>query len=106
MEPLKDLFLAAKRLQSQVMALAVQRSIMEGIDKDKRLTTFGDAYFGRLLEFALFKCAFYECYTCKRAYYGGLRDCEDMVRQANFDKKDLICPDCVPDLNEPGLQGG
>ena len=44
------------------------------------------------------RCAFYQCFTCKKPYFGGLRDCEqDMANEeAGAGKpEDLLCQDCL-----------
>ena len=37
----------------------------EGYDKEGRVVTEGDYYFGKLAEFAMKNCTFYECFKCK-----------------------------------------
>eukprot|EP00047_Mylnosiga_fluctuans_P000811 m.202671 g.202671 ORF g.202671 m.202671 type:complete len:4234 (-) comp10109_c2_seq9:387-13088(-) len=45
-------------------------------------------------EFAIDKYAYYLCFKCKHAYFGGLRACQD-ARGDDFNPADLICPMCV-----------
>ena len=73
------------------------RGKAEGLDKDPRLTTAGDFYFGKHQEFFLFKCAFYEGFKCKKPFFGGLKDCEnEAMRVPGFNAEELMCPGCVP----------
>ena len=47
-------------------------------------------YFNKPQEFLLAKCAFYECKTCKKPFYGGLVDCErDLQLNETTTKDDL-----------------
>ena len=46
------------------------------LDKDPRLTTEGDFFFGKLMAFAEAKVCFYMCSQCEKPYFGGLIDCE------------------------------
>ena len=48
--------------------------------------TEGDIYFGKLQEFAMHQCTFYECDECKIPYFGGLQDCAQALEQENSDE--------------------
>ena len=50
-------------------------AIEEGYDKTGRVVTEGDIYYGKLVEFAIKSCTFYECFKCSQAYFGGMEDC-------------------------------
>ena len=66
--------LTVLRSDLQVKAMKIARS--QHLDKDPRLTTEGDFYFGKLMAFAEAKVCFYMCSTCAKPYFGGLIDCE------------------------------
>ena len=66
----------AKDLKMAVKKRAVERLKIEGLDKDERLANPEDAFFNRPEEYAMHKLAYYECFTCKGPFFGGLRDCE------------------------------
>ena len=52
-------------------------------------------WFEKPQKFVLAKCAFYQCYDCKKPFYGGQIDCErDLNNEATTKKEDLICKDC------------
>lgn len=55
---------------------AVQRAKHEGLDKDKRLKDLNSPYYGKLKEYAMYKCAYYMCFKCHAPYFGGMKDCE------------------------------
>ena len=69
--------LALKKL---VERQALDNAQKQGLLADERLTTPGDAYFGRPQEFANHRCSFYECHGCKKPYFGGLIDCEQEMQ--------------------------
>ena len=56
--------------------MAVQAAKEEGYATRGRVVTEGDIYYGNLEAFALHFCTFYECYDCKKPYFGGMQDCE------------------------------
>lgn len=56
------------------MALDVAEK--QGLNLDERLTTHGDRFEGKLLDLAMHSCAFYECFDCKKPYFGGMVDCQ------------------------------
>ena len=58
-------------------------AIEEGYDKTGRVVTEGDYYFGKLAEFAVKNCTFYECYKCKQPYFGGMEDCMQAMQSEN-----------------------
>lgn len=80
--------------------MAVERAKYEGIDKHDRLKNPDDHFYNNLDAYAMFKCAYYQCYNCKEPYFGGLNDCEnDALRAADTNIKDLICGKCVAEIN-------
>jgi len=63
-------------LKQRVEKQALENAEKQGLLSDARLAAKGDAYFGKPQEYALHRCSFYECYPCKKPYFGGLIDCE------------------------------
>jgi hypothetical protein len=47
----------------------------EDLDKDPRLKDPNDEFFNNLQKWAMFKLAYYQCFNCKDAYFGGKKDC-------------------------------
>ena len=57
--------------------------------------TPGDPYEGDLLGLALHSCSFFECYDCKKPYFGGMVDCQQQLgMEENTKKENLRCKDC------------
>ena len=91
-------------LKKTVEFQALDSAQKQGLLTDERLTTPTDAYFGKPQEFAMHRCSFYQCFKCKKPYFGGLIDCEqDMAnaeRDMNTKPEDLLCQKCL--LSEIG----
>lgn len=82
------------RSDLQVKAMKIAKS--QGMDRDERVTTPGDFYYGRLMQFAEAKVCFYMCSKCAKPYFGGLIDCEqEMGREDTTRREDLICRPCL-----------
>lgn len=101
---IQDMLDRDKELYDTIQKKCIERMKFEGIDKDPRLTTKGDPYFGKPLEYGLHKIAYYMCYKCKKPYFAGLRDCrggpadnDQNENNANkdYDPTHLICGGCV-----------
>lgn len=59
----------------EVKKKALDRAKFEGLDKDPLLKDKNYVYYNNLQDFALYKLAYYECFKCKEAYFGGKKDC-------------------------------
>ena len=55
---------------------ALERGKHEGLDKNPRIQDINDFYYNNLQDFAMFKCAYYQCFKCRQPYFGGLKDCD------------------------------
>ena len=62
--------------------LALVRAEHEGILNNPRLSDPNDFYFNKKEAYALFRCAFYQCFKCKDPFFGGLNDCENEAMRA------------------------
>ena len=62
-------------IKTDVEQKALQRSKFEGIDKDPRLNEKADRFYNNLAAWSMFKLAYYQCFKCKKPYYGGMKDC-------------------------------
>ena len=75
--------------------MALQAAKNQGLNHSERLTTPGDPYIGDLKGLAMHSCAFYECFDCKKPYFGGMVDCQQQLDQEESAKKEhLRCKDC------------
>lgn len=90
-EPLRKLF----ELKSEIVQKAQKVKLKTDLDMAPVSQTQG-RYYGREVDYLLAKCAFYECWQCKKPFYGGLIDCERELRlETTTTKEDLLCKGCV-----------
>jgi hypothetical protein len=62
-------------LEKQILEKGVLRAKHEGLDLDERLADPKSEYFNNLPKFAMDHLNYYQCWSCKNAYFGGLRAC-------------------------------
>lgn len=85
--------------------MSIERAKYEAIDKSPRLSDPNDVYYNSLQQWALFKLAYYECFKCKNAYFGGMKDCiAAQAASQEFKPQDLVCAKCS--AAELGVGGG
>ena len=93
-EELEPLLAMKKEVEKQ----ALENAEKQGLLQDERLSNESDAYFGKPQEYANHRCSFYQCYDCKKPYFGGLIDCEQEMANAEkkqTQKEDLLCQECL-----------
>ena len=62
----------------------------------KECNTPGNKWHNKHLDYIMTKCAFYECFDCKIAFYGGTVDCaEDLNMAETTTKQELKCKACL-----------
>lgn len=84
------------KIEDEVIKKSLERSKHEGIDKDARLKDPGDPYFNDLQKYALFKLAYYQCFKCKCAYFGGMKDCLRAQQEGQeYKPEELVCSKCA-----------
>ena len=102
-KPLANALREARKIKDDITKLAVVRAKRQDLDKDPRLKDPNDHFFNKFEEFAMFKCAFYQCHKCKKPYFGGLMDCgaqDDRV----VNREDLICGACAAEMTGAGFK--
>ena len=83
-------------LRSDLQVKSMKIVKKEGLDKDPRVTTPGDFYYGKLMLFAENKVCFYMCSKCAVPYFGGIIDCaEEMGMEDTTRREDLMCRPCL-----------
>lgn len=69
---LSDKLLEERTLKQKILQFSRVEAIKEGYDQEGRVVTEGDIFYGKLDEFALHQCTFYECSKCDEIYFGGM----------------------------------
>ena len=96
--PIKKELDHLKKMKAYVEQEAMLEARKLGIDKEERLTKKGDFYFNKKLDYAMYRCSFYECNSCLKPYFGGLIDCQAEMDFMDGGRRrwrdDLICRSC------------
>ena len=60
------------------------------------VTKEGGRFYNCEEKYLLSKCSFYECWECKKPFFGGLVDCErELNIEATTKREDLLCKTCI-----------
>ncbi|XP_016086576.1 E3 ubiquitin-protein ligase MYCBP2-like [Sinocyclocheilus grahami] len=92
---LKDLLEPIKELYEDVRRKALMRLEYEGLHKSEAITMSGARFYNNPAGFAMNRYAYYVCYKCKKAYFGGEARCDAEAGQGDdYDPRELICGAC------------
>ncbi|XP_068785591.1 E3 ubiquitin-protein ligase MYCBP2 isoform X21 [Struthio camelus] len=92
---LKDLLDPIKDLYEDVRRKALMRLEYEGLHKSEAITTPGVRFYNDPAGYAMNRYAYYVCYKCKKAYFGGEARCDAEAGQGDdYDPRELICGAC------------
>ncbi|XP_015219296.2 E3 ubiquitin-protein ligase MYCBP2 isoform X16 [Lepisosteus oculatus] len=92
---IKDLLDPIKELYEDVRRKALMRLEYEGLHKSEAITTPGARFHNDPAGFAMNRYAYYVCYKCKKAYFGGEARCDAEAGQGDdYDPRELICGAC------------
>ncbi|XP_048243746.1 E3 ubiquitin-protein ligase MYCBP2-like isoform X7 [Haliotis rufescens] len=89
LDPIRELF-------EDVRRKALMRLEYEGLHKAEVITTRGARFFGDPAGFAMDRYAYYVCFKCKKAYYGGEARCDEQAGGGgdDYDPRELVCGGC------------
>ncbi|CAG0913072.1 unnamed protein product [Notodromas monacha] len=92
---LADLLEPIRTLFDDVQRKALMRLRYEGLDKCESITAPGGRFFDDPSGFAMDRYAYYVCFKCDKAYFGGEARCEvGAVTPDSYDPKELLCGAC------------
>lgn len=94
-EAFKDALEPVLTLQAEVRKKALLRVRAEGKEEDPEIAEVGGRFYKDPLAWGMHHLTYYQCFTCKKPYFGGLAECGE-ARNADWDPKELICSACVP----------
>jgi E3 ubiquitin-protein ligase MYCBP2 len=63
-------------LADDVRHKSFERLKYENKDKDPRISNPQDSYYQKPQEYALAIYCYYQCFKCKKPYFGGAKDCQ------------------------------
>ena len=99
-----DELIELESYERDVKKKALERGKFEDLDKDPKMKDPHYHFYNKFQEFCLFKLSYYECFKCKQPYFGGKKDCGEMMgneenknngQPAEYKKEDLVCPKCA-----------
>lgn len=79
-DAIQSLLAPAVRQYEEIGAKAEARLRIEGMLSDDKLTQPHSRFFGRPRQYAMDSFAYYKCFKCKAAYFGGRRDVRPHAR--------------------------
>ncbi|XP_031781072.1 E3 ubiquitin-protein ligase MYCBP2 isoform X6 [Nasonia vitripennis] len=85
---------SVKALYEDVKRKALMRLEYEGLHKADAVTTPGGRYYQDPAAYAMDRYAYYVCYKCQKAYYGGEARCDAQQGGESFDPTELVCGGC------------
>ncbi|ELU16916.1 hypothetical protein CAPTEDRAFT_222007 [Capitella teleta] len=92
---LRPLLESIRVLQEDVKRKALMRLEYEGLHQAEAITAAGARFHGDPSGYALERYAYYVCYKCKKAYFGGEVRCEEQAGMADeYDSTELVCGAC------------
>ncbi|CAC5382409.1 unnamed protein product [Mytilus coruscus] len=92
---LRDLLKPIQELFEDVRRKAMMRLEYEGLHKAEAITTPGARFYQDPAGFAMDRYAYYVCYKCNKAYYGGEARCEEQAGAVEeYDPQELVCGGC------------
>lgn len=82
-------------LYDDVQKKALMRLEYEGLSKCEAVSTKGARFYNDPAGFALERYAYYVCFKCKKAYYGGEVQCDaDAGIGDDYNPEELVCGGC------------
>jgi len=92
---LTDLLQPIRSLYDDVKKKALMRLEYEGLSRSEALTTEGARWFNNPTGFALYRYAYYVCFKCNKAYFGGEARCDQEAGAGDvFNPEELVCGGC------------
>eukprot|EP00731_Ephydatia_muelleri_P030823 Em0022g337a len=92
---LADVLDPTRELYEDVKRKCLLRLEFENQMKCEALTSSTSKFYQKPLEYAMWKYAYYVCYKCKKAYYGGEAHCAEAVAgNDEYNAAELVCPSC------------
>eukprot|EP00753_Platysulcus_tardus_P011481 PLAT3292.30.p1 GENE.PLAT3292.30~~PLAT3292.30.p1 ORF type:complete len:1705 (-),score=914.67 PLAT3292.30:92-4642(-) len=93
-DTLADTLAPLLELEEEVRSKAVLRAKFEELEDAPEVTDPSSEFYGDLAAYAMDRFAYYRCFKCEHAYYGGERACGEAGRE--IDPSELICGGCSP----------
>jgi len=93
--PIQQLKQPIDQLWSQVRAKALARLSIEKMENDAKLIEPSSQFYKKPEAYAMASFAYYNCFKCKKFYFGGRRDCEQNAAAEVRPENEFVCFDCA-----------
>jgi E3 ubiquitin-protein ligase MYCBP2 len=103
---LADLSEPLEQLEREVKQRAMQRLRYENKENVPEIAMEGSPYYRDPEAFAMHHYAYYQCFKCRKPYYGGLYECAAAGGNAEFDPSELLCGACSPVMSQSCAKHG
>ena len=77
-------------LFEEIKKKSLERLKYENMEKDPRLLNPKDPFYQKPVEYAIAIFSYYQCYKCKKPYFGGKKSCELLLQEENQAKEYII----------------
>jgi E3 ubiquitin-protein ligase MYCBP2 len=91
---IRDLLEPVEKLYADISTRVLARIKVEGMEKDAKLVDPSSQFYGKPLEYGMATFAFYTCFKCSKAYFGGARNCAANADTESRPASEFICFDC------------
>ncbi|CAH0546546.1 unnamed protein product [Brassicogethes aeneus] len=92
-DTLEEFLVPVRELYTDVHRKALMRLEYEGLHTVEAIVTSGARFFNDPAAYAMDRYAYYVCYKCNKAYYGGEARCDAEMGE-NYDPTELVCGAC------------
>jgi hypothetical protein len=84
---------AAYKYREVLESRFLERMKLEGLDEHEALITESSKYYKKPLEWCRENLTYYECFKCRKPYFGGLKECAGADREEP-NREELVCGGC------------
>lgn len=91
---LRSLLEPIQALYEDVKRKALMRLQYEGLERCDQIRNRGSPYYKNPAKFAMDRYCYYPCFKCKKAYFGGMAQCEGALEERRVKAEDMVCPSC------------
>ncbi|CAB4068652.1 MYCBP2 [Lepeophtheirus salmonis] len=91
---LRKILIPLQNLYEDVKRKSLMRLEYESLNNCEAVTAKGGRYHNDPISYALDRYAYYVCFKCSKAYYGGEAQCDGAVGDDKFNPEELVCGGC------------
>lgn len=93
-ERIQDTLKPLNKLYEEISKKAMLRLDFEKLLTHEDITQPQGRFYQNPLGFAFHNFSYYPCFKCKKAYFGGMKRCEEQQQKEVFEPSELVCGAC------------